>query len=51
MPNFALYFAHKDDDPGLYFQSTADWGYLKLQAKGYSDDNLKDWSDRIEAQC
>lgn len=51
--NFALYFAHNDDDTDvdLYFQLTADWGYLRLQAEGYSDDDLEDWSDRIEAQC
>ena len=52
--NLALCFAHDeedtDEDVALRFASTADWGYLRLRAKGYSDEELKSWSDKIEAQ-
>lgn len=49
--NLALCFAHDeedtDEDVALRFASTANWG---LRAKGYSDEELKSWSDKIEAQ-
>jgi uncharacterized protein YecE (DUF72 family) len=32
-----------DDDGATPFVATADWGYLRLRATGYTDDDLRGW--------
>jgi uncharacterized protein YecE (DUF72 family) len=32
-----------DDDKATPFVATADWGYLRLRATGYADDDLRGW--------
>ena len=50
--NVALCTAHEDEDTdeevATKFQSTADWGYLRLRGTGYTDADLKTWAEGIE---
>ena len=52
--NLALCFAHDEEDTdkdvARRFVSTADWGKLRLRAKGYSDEELKGWSPSVDEQ-
>ena len=52
--NVALCTAHddedSDDDVALKFRSTANWGYLRLRGKGYTESDLKTWAQKIESQ-
>lgn len=53
--NAALCFAHQDDDTdeavALRFASTADWGYLRLRGKQYSDADMQGWARRVREQA
>ena len=53
--NLALVIVHDDPDEEepdaeteTPFEPTADWGYLRLRGKGYSDKDLGTWKKRIE---
>jgi len=52
--NVAMCTAHEDEDSdeevAMKFRSTANWGYLRLRGKCYTDSDLKNWSDKIQAQ-
>ena len=42
----ALCIADADDELEVPFQSTADWGYLRLRRPTYGDVDMKGWLDR-----
>jgi uncharacterized protein YecE (DUF72 family) len=44
----ALCVAEAEDGVEVPFESTADWGYLRLRRPDYGDAELKDWSKRIQ---
>lgn len=52
--NRALCFAHEDDDSDAdveqRFAGTADWGYLRLRGRDYSDVELQGWAQRVQEQ-
>jgi uncharacterized protein YecE (DUF72 family) len=45
-----LCVADADDDLSVPFESTADWGYLRLRRPDYDDAALAVWAARIRAQ-
>jgi uncharacterized protein YecE (DUF72 family) len=45
-----LCFADMEDGPAGELVSTADWGYVRLRREEYSDDDLRGWIDRLNAQ-
>ncbi len=48
--NHALCISDTDDLPVSHIDRTADWGYLRLRRVVYSEDNLKEWLERIREQ-
>jgi uncharacterized protein YecE (DUF72 family) len=46
----ALCAADTEESPLTDFVSTADWGYIRLRAEGYSDDELKHWIERLRSK-
>ncbi len=48
--NLALCISDTDDLPVSHIDKTSDWGYLRLRRVEYSEDNLKDWLQKIEEQ-
>jgi uncharacterized protein YecE (DUF72 family) len=48
--NAALCIAESEEGVQTPFQSTANWGYLRLRRPGYTEVELKAWADRILAQ-
>lgn len=48
--NHPLCVSDTDDLPTNHIDKTADWGYLRLRRVQYSDADLKQWIDRINAQ-
>jgi hypothetical protein len=47
----ALYLADMDDSPNPPMVSKADWGYIRLRRKAYSDELLTDWIQRLKSQA
>jgi uncharacterized protein YecE (DUF72 family) len=45
-----LCIAEAENDLDIPFESTADWGYLRLRRPDYGDTELKAWADRIKQQ-
>ena len=45
-----LCIAEAENDLEIPFESTADWGYLRLRRPDYGDAELKAWGDRIQQQ-
>jgi uncharacterized protein YecE (DUF72 family) len=45
-----LCIAEAENDLEIPFESTADWGYLRLRRPDYGDPELKSWGDRIAQQ-
>jgi uncharacterized protein YecE (DUF72 family) len=43
----ALCIAEAENDLVIPFESTADWGYLRLRRPDYGDAELKDWGERV----
>jgi uncharacterized protein YecE (DUF72 family) len=48
--NMALVVSDTDDMPTTFIDKTADWGYLRLRRVNYSEENLKEWVERINKQ-
>jgi uncharacterized protein YecE (DUF72 family) len=48
--NHALCISDTDDLPVTHIDKTADWGYLRLRRVMYSEDNLKEWLEKIREQ-
>lgn len=48
--NIPLVVSDTDDMPVSHVDKTADWGYLRLRRVNYSEENLKEWLDRINQQ-
>ena len=48
--NRPLVVSDTDDMPTTHIDKTADWGYLRLRRVNYSEENLVEWSARIQAQ-
>jgi uncharacterized protein YecE (DUF72 family) len=46
----ALCIAEAENDLNIPFESTADWGYLRLRRPDYDDAELKKWVDRVRQQ-
>ena len=46
----ALCIAEAENDLEIPFESTADWGYLRLRRPDYSDSELKVWVKRVREQ-
>jgi uncharacterized protein YecE (DUF72 family) len=46
----ALCNAQTDETTDPEIRSTADWGYLRLRKTDYSDEELRDWSERLRTQ-
>jgi len=46
----ALCVSDTDDLPANHIDKTADWGYLRLRRVNYSESNLTEWIERINAQ-
>jgi uncharacterized protein YecE (DUF72 family) len=46
----ALCNAQTDETTDREIRSTADWGYLRLRKTDYSDEELRDWSERLRTQ-
>jgi uncharacterized protein YecE (DUF72 family) len=47
--NVALCIAEAEEEVPTPFEPTADWGYLRLRRPGYSEEDLKQWAQRIRA--
>jgi uncharacterized protein YecE (DUF72 family) len=45
-----LCIAEAENDLVIPFESTADWGYLRLRRPDYGDPELKTWGERIRQQ-
>jgi uncharacterized protein YecE (DUF72 family) len=43
----ALCIAEAENDLEIPFESTADWGYLRLRRPDYGDPELKQWIHRL----
>jgi uncharacterized protein YecE (DUF72 family) len=48
--NRPLVVSDTDDLPTSHIDKTSDWGYLRLRRVLYSEENLKEWVDRIREQ-
>lgn len=48
--NAALCIAHTGEDVDAPFQSTADWGYLRLRQVEYQPGDLQKWASQVLAQ-
>jgi uncharacterized protein YecE (DUF72 family) len=48
--DMALVTAEEDDEPSTPLVPTSGWGYLRLRRTVYSEDELTEWLERIEAQ-
>jgi uncharacterized protein YecE (DUF72 family) len=46
----ALCIAEAENDLEIPFESTADWGYLRLRRPDYGDAELKAWVERVRQQ-
>ena len=46
----ALCIAEAENDLEIPFESTADWGYLRLRRPDYGDAELKAWVERVSQQ-
>ncbi len=46
----ALCIAEAENDLEIPFESTADFGYLRLRRPDYGDDELKTWAQRVQQQ-
>jgi uncharacterized protein YecE (DUF72 family) len=46
----ALCIAEAENDLEIPFESTADWGYLRLRRPDYGDPELKTWGERVRQQ-
>ena|SRR5438477_2789860 len=47
----ALCIAEAEDGVEVPFESTADWGYLRLRRPDYGDAELKAWAERVQKQA
>jgi uncharacterized protein YecE (DUF72 family) len=45
-----LCIAEAENDLEIPFESTADWGYLRLRRPDYGDPELKNWGERVRQQ-
>jgi len=45
-----LCIAEAENDLEIPFESTADWGYLRLRRPDYGDPELKTWGERVRQQ-
>ena len=45
----ALCLSEREDDAPPPLVETAPWGYVRLRLEAYSEDDLKDWAQRLEA--
>src|SRR6185437_3643423 len=48
--NCSLVVSDTDEKPLTSITTTADWGYLRLRRTAYSDEDLKDWMQRVKNQ-
>jgi len=48
--NVAFCIAEVDEDLKVPFVTTTDWGYLRLRRADYSDNDLREWVKRVQAQ-
>jgi uncharacterized protein YecE (DUF72 family) len=48
--NAALCLADAETELDIPFVATAEWGYVRLRRPDYSDEDLRDWAKRIQAQ-
>ena len=48
--NCALVVSDTDEKPLSSITSAADWGYLRLRRTSYSDDDLREWMNRVQNQ-
>jgi uncharacterized protein YecE (DUF72 family) len=46
----ALCVSDTGEEPVAPLVATTDWGYLRLRREEFSDQELKDWIERIDAQ-
>jgi uncharacterized protein YecE (DUF72 family) len=46
----ALCIAEAENDLEIPFESTADFGYLRLRRPDYGDEELKSWAQRVQGQ-
>lgn len=46
----ALCIAEAENDLNIPFESTADFGYLRLRRPDYGDEELKSWAQRVKSQ-
>jgi uncharacterized protein YecE (DUF72 family) len=46
----ALCIAEAENDLEIPFESTADFGYLRLRRPDYGDEELKNWTERVKSQ-
>jgi uncharacterized protein YecE (DUF72 family) len=46
----ALCIAEAENDLEIPFESTADFGYLRLRRPDYGDEELKNWAQRVKSQ-
>ncbi|HLH56182.1 MAG TPA: DUF72 domain-containing protein [Verrucomicrobiae bacterium] len=47
----ALCIAEAENDLQIPFESTADWGYLRLRKTEYGDAEIKEWVGRVRGQA
>jgi uncharacterized protein YecE (DUF72 family) len=45
-----LCIAEAENDLEIPFESTADWGYLRLRRPDYGDPELKTWGEQVRQQ-
>jgi uncharacterized protein YecE (DUF72 family) len=46
----ALCVADTGEEPVVPLVATADWGYLRLRRENFSDEELRAWAERVDAQ-
>ena len=46
----ALCVADTGEEPAAPLIATTDWGYMRLRREDWSDDELREWAKRIQAQ-
>jgi uncharacterized protein YecE (DUF72 family) len=46
----ALCVADTGEEPVVPLVATADWGYLRLRREDFSDEELRAWAERVDAQ-
>jgi uncharacterized protein YecE (DUF72 family) len=46
----ALCMDDSDESPCTELKSTANWGYLRLRREKYTDEDLREWTEKIRSQ-